>query len=386
MQTVLLCDAAFSALPVLFALRRRGFRVAVCGGRPDDPGHRLADRSFVADYSNPDTIVKVAREAEADFLVPGCTDVSYLSSAQAAAVLGLRGFDAPEVAAGLLGKREFRALCRAKGFRAPKSVESTAYSGGLKFPVLVKPSRSYSGRGIVRVERSEDLPGILEELFPGESADEVILEEFVPGDLYSHSALLSGGRIVWDIFVREYCTIYPYQVNSSFVAPEPDDGAVRGMRHWAEQCATEVGLADGLLHTQFIWDGYAAWLVEVTRRCPGDLYALLVERSTGADYARAFVSGFVGGVEAPTADHGSQRFVSRHTLSVAEGGAFLSASIDLPDAQWSYVPLKRPGEYLDSAPRDRAGIFFIEHQSAEAMVMITPRLKEYAHAELAGRD
>lgn len=382
MRTVLLCDAAFSAVPILFALQRRGFRVAVCGARATDPGHALADRSFLVDYSDPDNLIRIARQAEIRHLVPGCTDVSYVACAHAAETLGLSGFDTPETTAIVHGKREFRALCAEKGFNAPKSVASLAQLHQLAFPILLKPSRSYSGRGILRAEGIEDVNVALQQLGEDQRRD-VIFEEFVSGDLYSHSAILRNRRVVWDVFVHEYCTVYPYQVNSSHVATHPDETAVVGMRNWSEECANTLGLVDGLLHTQFIWDGSRFWLIEVTRRCPGDLYASLIERSTGAQYADLFAWTFIGGGELPTPVHDADRFVSRHTLSTAKSGTFLGARLDLHATSVSFVPLKRPGDYLGEAPGDRAGIYFIEHDFVQDMESITPHLKEYASVEFA---
>jgi biotin carboxylase len=382
MRTVLLCDAAFSALPILFALRRRGFRVAVCGARATDPGHALADRSFVVDYSDPENVLRIVREAEISYIIPGCTDVSYVACANAAATLGLPGFDTPETTAIIHSKREFRAICTKKGFNAPKSVASFAQLHQLAFPVLLKPSRSYSGKGILRAEGWEDVKQILR-LLGEDQAGDVIFEEFVPGDLYSHSALLRNRNVAWDVFVREYCTVYPYQVNSSYVPIRVDKAAVAGMRNWVEECALALGLADGLLHTQFIWDGTKFWLIEVTRRCPGDLYASLIERSTGAQYADGYASTFVESRTLPAPIHEPIRYVSRHTLSTVRAGTFLAARLDMPSARVAYVPLKRPGEHLGQAPGDRAGIYFVEHDSAQVMESITPRLREYASVEFA---
>lgn len=382
MRTVLLCDAAFSAVPILFALQRRGFRVAVCGARPTDPGHALADCSFLVDYSDPENLIRIAREAEIRHLVPGCTDVSYVACARAAATLGLSGFDTPETTATICGKREFRTLCAEKGFNAPKSVASPTQLHQLAFPVLLKPSRSYSGRGILRAEGTEDVNVALQQLSEDQRRD-LIFEEFVSGDLYSHSAILRRRSVVWDVFVREYCTVYPYQVNSSYVPTRPDEVAVAGMRNWAEECAATLGLVDGLLHTQFIWDGARFWLIEVTRRCPGDLYASLIERSTGAQYAEAFASNFIEDGALPAAAHEADHHVSRHTLSTVKGGTFLAARLDLRASRVSFVPLKRPGDYLGEAPGDRAGIYFIEHDSVQTMEYVTPRLSEYASVEFA---
>src|SRR4051794_18531054 len=94
--SVLLCDAAFSAIPILFALKRKGFRVAVCGGRAEDPGHALADQSFAIDYSDREQMLRLVKSEKFKFVVPGCTDVSFLTCVWLADQMGFPGFDSIE--------------------------------------------------------------------------------------------------------------------------------------------------------------------------------------------------------------------------------------------------------------------------------------------------
>ena len=57
----------------------------------------------------------------------------------------------------------------------------------------------------------------------------VIAEEFVDGKLYSHSAFIKNKKIVVDFFVNEYCTVYPYQVNSSNISKQLSQKIQQGL-------------------------------------------------------------------------------------------------------------------------------------------------------------
>ena len=379
-KTVLLCDAAFSALPILFALKRSGYRVAVCGSRPDDPGHALADASFVLDYGDREAVLRAVTQSDIAFLVPGCTDVSYLSCAWVASQLGLPGYDSLDATETIHRKDRFRELCRNQGFATPRSAASAAEASALRFPILVKPSDSFSGKGIMQVDRPADLGDAIEFSRSITGTQSVVFEEFIEGKLYSHSAFLQEGRIAVDFFVNEYCTVHPYQVNSSHVSVQLDRRIVNGLRQWLETFASILNLADGLMHTQFISDGETFHLIEVMRRCPGDLYALLAMKSTGAPYPYLYASPFCG-VRIDRDEPGLKRFFSRHTLSVPQECVFFSSRIKLPNASVSFVPLKRVGHPLRAVPMDRAGIFFIEHATVEEMIEITPKLKDFIEAE-----
>jgi biotin carboxylase len=377
-RNVLLCDAAFSSLPILFALKKRGYRVAVCGSRPNDPGHAVADLSFPVDYSDEQSLVQLVRNNSIDFIVPGCTDVSYLSSSKVAYELGAPGFDTPESIRIIHKKDAFRKFCSERGFPIPRFASDVSELRNLRFPILVKPSDSFSGKGIVKVESFDEVSRGIAEATSYSSTRSIVFEEFIDGSLYSHSAILRNGKIEFDVFVNEYCTVNPYQVNSSHVSVNLPDRIVSGLRDWLGDFARELWLADGLVHTQFIVSGDAFYLIEVTRRCPGDLYAVLVERSIGIDYAFAYASSFCQEDVSSVPEKDEARcYYSRHTVSVNEDCVFLSAGFTLPVSTVSYVPLKRTGEILRAAPMDRAGIYFIEHDCATAMTQLTPALREY---------
>jgi biotin carboxylase len=381
-KTVLLCDAAFSAIPILLALKRYGFRVAVCGSRPMDPGHALADLSLVMDYGDRERLLAAAKDEKIDYIVPGCTDVSYLSSAWVAEQLQLPGYDSVEAADIIHNKQKFRQFCQEHGFPTPRATPSLSEVSSLNFPLLIKPSDSFSGKGIVKVDDLRELSRASEFAKAESRTHRVLFEEFVEGRLYSHSAFLRNGKVNADFFVSEYCTVHPYQVNSSCVCLDLEAKICDGLRRWLENFASVHGSADGLMHTQFISDGDRFFLIEPMRRCPGDLYAGLITRSTGIDYAAMYVAGFCG-LDIPRDDavH-DKRYISRHTVSVERDCTYLSSGLAVPNATASFVPLKKTGEPLRAAPLDRAGIYFVEHVSAVEMQSITPRLKDFVRVEV----
>lgn len=375
--SVLLCDAAFSAIPILLALKRKGFRVAVCGGRPQDPGHALADQSYAIDYSDRERMLQLMKSERFEFVVPGCTDVSYLTCSWLAHELGLPGYDSIDATYTLHRKDAFRKFCASHRFPIPRAIDSIAQLSLLRFPILIKPADAFSGRGISKVEREADVHHAVARARLESKSDAFVFEEFVDGDLFSHSAFIRDGKVVADFFVREFCTVHPYQVNGSYVCTDLSESVANGMRKWLERCAGVLKLGDGLVHTQFIAAGESFYLIEVMRRCPGDLYSLLVSKSTSEDYSGMYAGGFC--VEAPRpaarVERASRHF-ARHTVSVREECVYVSTKLALPEAVSSFVPLKKVGEVLRPAPLDRAGIFFCEFNSAEEMKIITPHLME----------
>ena len=143
-KSVLLCDASFSAIPLLEALRAKGFFVAVCGLRSGDPCHALANTSYIFDYANKKKLLKVVKENSFDYLVPGCTDVSYISCAWVARQLGLPGYDNERSVRVINHKDEYRKLGKECNYPMPAFETEPANFKNLKLSAISSFIRSRS--------------------------------------------------------------------------------------------------------------------------------------------------------------------------------------------------------------------------------------------------
>ncbi|WJY16667.1 ATP-grasp domain-containing protein [Pectobacteriaceae bacterium CE90] len=375
----LILDAGFSSLPLLQASMSFGHSVGVCSGKLSDPGHLLAKKSFPINYANREEVLKLARKENIQAILPGVTDMSYLSGAWIAEQLGLPGFDSTDTTNLLLKKDKFRVYAQRKGFPVPNAVTSVEAANQLHYPILVKPTDAYSGRGVVQVNQKENVKEAYQTAIRESVSGEAVLEEFKEGSLHSHSAFIRDGRIACEFFVNEFCTIYPYQVNSSCLNIQMDETLKNRISDCLQALVSDLQLCDGLLHTQFIYNGKDFWLIEVTRRCPGDLYSQLVQYSTNIAYSTLFVAPFFRH-SVPISEYrpALKRFISRHTVSTSESVPFMALQCErAPCRVIEAVLLKTCGEVLQAAPQDRAGIIFSEFKNVEEMSFHTQFLKDY---------
>lgn len=324
MSSALLVDTGFSALPILEALRAAGLEVHVVGARPTDPLVAAADRYHQLDYSDVAAMSRLVELEEFDYLVPGCTDKSYEICARIALPKHL-GVDSPEVTKQINDKKLFREVLTSIGVPAPKSyhLDSLKNAHGA---VIVKPVDSFSGRGITVIDEPNSglLAAAIDNALEHSNSPEVIIEDFVAGQLYSFSCFIVSGRILTGFFVREDCERSKFAVDTSRVVPEFPAEVETKIRQSVEQIAAHLSLASGLFHVQFILDQKQYWILEATRRCPGDLYSILIELSTGYEYAKAYTAGFIRATAAPyVPEEALVRPIMRHTLA-GQGSQYLS--------------------------------------------------------------
>ncbi|ATB64086.1 ATP-grasp domain-containing protein [Pseudomonas mosselii] len=388
-KRVLLVGSSFSAAPIFFALKKRGFQVAVCGNLQSDPCHQYADESFYIDYSNPDELMRLVEAQHFDFIVPSCNDYAYMASAPVAERFGFPGFDKLEVCNILHTKNLFREAAIASALPAPafrRQGGGVPSTDGLAYPLLVKPVDSFSGRGVTKVTHPAELEKALEQAREASRTDEVVIEEFVTGNLHSHSAFIHNGKVVLDFFVDEFCTVYPYQVDCSNHPSGLGESLCHAVREAMENLIKHLGLCDGLLHTQFIAQGDKFWIIECMRRGPGDLYGSLVGRSTGVDYSDLYIRGFLGLDFSDAHQPGIGKPVGRHTISRDCDSIPFSFIANIPGSEVEIVQLKCSGERLKRAPYDKLAILFAEFDSQEAMLQSTPHLASFIKLKTYGES
>jgi len=381
-KKVLLLGGSFSAIPLFQELKKNGFFVGVCGEISTEPCHTMADCSHFINYSDYENVVDVFEKFQYDYVVPSCNDIAYLTGAQVAETYSLPGFSSPKITSTLHLKNEFRELCFSLGINIPKFINMAAGTslelGGLRFPLLLKPIKSFSGIGVLRIESLDeifDLQILDEKLHAKES---YVLEEYISGSLHSHSAFIANGEIISDYFADEFCTIYPYQVNCSN-SPSFLDGCIRTkVKDSISLIIDELKLCDGLLHTQFIVDhSNNIWIIETMRRCPGDLYPRMITESLNVNYIEMYIQPFIGGTIASGREKKPTKFIARHTISQNLKKMIQAVCVEIPGCHYTFFPLKITGTVLQEAPYDKLGIIFADFPSHEELKFYTEKFSDY---------
>lgn len=359
MGRVLLVDTNRAAYPIYLALQEMGHEVWVVGGRPEDPLAGLAENYHMLDYADVRKLSSFIEKSGFDFLVPGCTDLSYKVCAEIGAGR-FPGLDTLEQTDVLNTKSRFRRFAEEKGLSIPEIL--TPEAAVEVSEVIIKPVDSFSGKGmrILTSPSSKELAESFEEARQSSPTGTALIEKFVRGQLFSHSAFLKDGEVEVDFIVQEDCTTNQFAVDTSRVCFNIPETMRTLLRKDASAIARELGLTEGLLHVQFIADGSQYWIIEATRRCPGDIYASLIEFSTGYRYAKAYCLPFLGERLTEQPQEQEKKWIIRHTVTSKSGQSLWGLKFSSPVNIRLFVPLCRAGEYVAQSPNGRVGIFFFE--------------------------
>jgi biotin carboxylase len=365
MDRVVLLDTNVSAAPIHRRLIDAGYEVHVVGRNPSDFLAKAVPHYVELDYSDVEATLALVERLGAKYLVPGCNDLSYETCAAISARRPFPGIDPVEVVHTLGNKQAFRRYAALNDIPAPRQIDEARAVAGRA--VIVKPVDAYSGRGVtaLKAPTADDIGAALALAKTFSATGACLIEEFVEGQLYSHTAFLDAQGVVAEFIVEEHGSINPFTVDTSCVVTDFDPTLLRNVRRTIEQIARDLKLTSGLIHTQFIADGDRFWVIEITRRCPGDLYNLLISLSTGFDYAENYARPFIG---EPFKDGARrQSAIMRHTLFLREPQTFGALRFQRPVEIERFVPQALAGDRIAAAPFARIGILFARTEPGAAL-------------------
>ncbi|MGM0490443.1 MAG: ATP-grasp domain-containing protein [Planctomycetota bacterium] len=331
-------------------------------------------RNYVQlDYSNADRLSDFVKARGFDYLVPGCTDVSYRVCSEIGEGI-FPEIDKPGNTQAIHSKTEFRGTAIDLGLSVPR-VLSLKEAVGVE-AVIVKPVDSFSGRGItvLHAPGTDQLDAAFELACRASRIGQAIVEEYVSGQLFSHSAFVWNGKVVADFVVQEDCTTNPFTVDTSRVASHFPTEMIESLRKDVCRLVSSLGLSNGLMHTQFIAEEGCYWIIEVARRCPGDIYSLLIEFSTGYPYAASYAAPFIGKSPVPRGEDNIQERIIRHTVTSGNAVSLWGLRFTMPVHVRLFVPLATSGDMIEPSPYGRVGIFFFRSPSDDEQEQLYRRL------------
>jgi len=360
MAKVLLVDTNVSSGPIYRYLCNAGHDVYVVGSNPNDFLAKCAVKYIQLDYSNADALSLLINDLEIDFLVPGCNDMSYKACSTANSDGRFPGIDTLNNNEILNNKQSYRAFAFKHDIPVPLVYLIKDFNR-INFPVIVKPVDAFSGRGVTTIHEKDyqKLQLAINLAQHYSKSDAYLIEEFVVGQLHSHSAFIEDGNILTDVIAEEHCSASDFAVDTSRVVVDFPQKILQIIRIATETMAKDLQLKDGLVHTQFIYKGDSVWLIEPTRRCPGDLYSRLIEISTGLNYAENYTRPFLGMRHHFTSDTSVKEMIMRHTITDKIGGQFWNLSFPQATKLREFVTLSLSGDSIAPAPNGRIGIMFL---------------------------
>ena len=190
---------------------------------------------------------------------------------------------------------------------------------------MLKPKNRSTGRGIKLINNKNELEKIKKKY----SSKEFFLEEYVVGSDHGVFTLVQNKKIIFSFFDTEQRFINPYLVSSTISCTNIPKKIKDKFLCDANLFIKKKNLVDGILHYQVKYNRTKKkiYIIEVTRRMPGDMYLKFAEISTGYPITKNLVNIYERKkIKENTIQ--TQNYVIRKMLIAKKNGEFQKFSIN----------------------------------------------------------
>jgi len=363
MEKILILGGSHRDIPLIKASQELGYFVITLGDRDYYLGHNYSDKAYRINFNDLKAVKEIIKKEQVSYLLPGSGEESYLNTVKLSSELGIGNFDKVEIAQLLHNKWKFKSFCLKNDISTPNGIFYNKKEDleGLNFPIVVKPTNLSGGRGVEIVNSKEQLIKSLNEA--KKVSDEIFLEEFIDGKLIAYSIFLRNQKIEYGFVGEDITYLNKYLITSAFPY-KVEDKILEKMKYDIEKLAKLLNLVDGMFHLQILIKDDTPYIIDITRRIPGDLYPYLIEYCDGVEYSKAVVKAYTTGIigDEFKIKFKKQKFVIRHCVMPNRNGVYKKLIINdaIKDKIIYKLDLVDEGYMIEDYFYTQIAILFIE--------------------------
>lgn len=376
-KRLLILNGSHSEIPLIQEAKKLGYYVVTSGNAPELIGHTYADEYVYGDYSDQEKMLEIVKEKDITAVCSCANDFGIITAAYISEQMGWKGHDSYETTLLLHEKHRFKRFARVHQLRTPMADVFTTLEDAVQkkneyvYPVIVKPVDLTGGKGVSRVDNCEEYVKAVKMALERSIQGKIVVEKFLTGTYHSFSTFLVNEKVIASFSDNEYSFINPYFVATSG-GPATDIGLVRDLlTEQVELIARELHLVNGVFHIQYVLSEGEPYIMDITRRCSGDLYPEPVEHAMGIPWAKWIVMSECGYHTDVFRERGEQKiYCGRHCVMAEKNGVVRDVVIDPAIKKNIYQDLLwwKPGDRIDNYLVDKLGILFLEYESEREMV------------------
>ncbi|MBP5551681.1 MAG: hypothetical protein J6X93_06500 [Bacilli bacterium] len=301
MKKVLFVNGSYNEIPLIEAAHKLGYYVITSGNDEKGEGHKYSDEYVPCDYSDKESIYKLAKKLHVDGICSCGNDFGALSAAYASEKLNLNGHDSYHNCRYFHEKDKFKELCDTLCISTPRSYVFTDFSFGVVFlekaifPLIIKPNDLGGGKGISIVSDIESGLIALEKAFQVSKSKVVLIEEYIDGPQFGYTCFIKDKSIAFDYLSQDYSYLNPFMVWSA-VANFPDEYCeLRSIiRHDVKLLSQYLNVYDGFLTIQLKVKDNKPYYIETMRRCLGNMHYICISNDFHFDAYELFLANELG--------------------------------------------------------------------------------------------
>ena len=243
-----------------------------------------------------------------------------------------------------------------------------------KYPILLKPKIGHGGKGIAKIENEVELKKILKK-----NKKNFFLEEYKNGTHHGVFTLICKQKLVFTFFDTEQRFINPFTVSSTINSCLIPQKIQKKIKNKISSIAKKLKLADGILHLQIIYNSKEKkfYIVEITRRMPGDNYLTFIKRSTNLPVEEYIYNLFLNKKLKIKKQH--KKFILRKVLMSSKNGRYRGVKISrkiINNIIEKKIFVKKNYKINDFMQK-RLGVIFLKFKNEKLMVSFAKNIDNH---------
>lgn len=373
-KKILILNGSHSEVPLIISAKKLGLKVLTTGGLPSGIGHKYSDRYIKADFSDKDLILNIAKKNKINFICPPAHDLGMLTASYVAEKLKLPGFDSLRTTEIIHHKDKFKKFCKKINFKTPATFNQNLSFNEIKnihkiSKVIIKPVDLGGGKGITIAKDNKSYEKGIEVAKKVSKSKKIVVEEFVEGQLHSLTSFIKNQKVTFYHHDNEFSFRNPYNVHTSFspstIPQEKLDEILLQLNLFAQN----LKITNGILHAQIIVNKIDYFIIELTRRCSGDLYPLPVQFVNNVPWSDIIIKSCMAKKINVLGSQQLDKFCARHCLTANKNGLaekiFIHPSIK-KNIIAKIIILKNK-EIIDDYENKKYGVFILKFSTFQEM-------------------
>jgi biotin carboxylase len=388
-KRLLILNGSHSEIPLIQAAKKLGFYVITTGNAAHLIGHNYSDEYHFADFSDESAILNLCKRLNIDYICSNANDFGAITAAYVAEKLNLPGHDSYQTALVIHHKDQFKKFALQYDIPTPYASNFEDKNAAIcalnnyQFPVMIKPVDMTGGKGVSKVSCQKEYVNAVEYAFNTSKAKRIVIEEFVEGTQHSFSTFILNRKVVFYFSDNEYSYLNPFLVTTS-AAPAIDIHEILSeLVDVMERIAEALLLTNGVLHAQYIYSNRKFQIIEITRRCSGDLYPYPVSYSAGINWAEWIVRAETGMncLDFPTTLQTG--YCGRHCIMGYKNGIIKTVVFadEIKSNIYDQLMWWKSGDFISNYLLEKLGVIFFRFDSMDEMLCKINNINSYVKVE-----
>ena len=345
-------------------LKKQDFKVYTIGNR--QPFVTNGIEHYKLDYTNTPKIEKIIKKKKINLIISCANDLGlYL-------LLKLKQnkfIDTKKTLDTLLNKFFFR-----KYYKKIPYYHFNQKIDDCDFPILLKKKISSGGKNIYKINNAYQFHKIKVK------KRDYFLEKFIEGTDHGVFTIIRNKKILFSFFDNEQRFINPYTVSSTSSCTNIPAVIQKKFLKEILKIVLDLKLVDGILHFQIKYNKLKKkiYIIEITRRIPGDRYMKFVEYATGINVCKLYIDLHLN-KNLLIRKNIKKKFILRKIILAKKNGKFLkfiiSNKIKKNIIETTFILKKN--EIINDYMNQRIAICFFKFKNKNLLLKFTNNIDKF---------